>query len=103
MQRAVLFLSFASMFFWTLGNGLKFDNSALASSTKTGPPKVLLAVQDLFYCPYHPEKPYDAPGKCPKCGRTLQSGKPGQEPNQPQERDHEQHHEGEAQKLDESR
>jgi len=101
VQRAVFFLSFASMLFWASGNGLKFDGSVLASSTQTGPPNVLLAVQDLFYCPYHPGKPYDAPGKCPECGRTLQSGKPGQNPPRRQEPNHEHYHEGEAPKLDE--
>jgi len=101
MQRAVFFLSFVSMFFWTLGTDLKFDGSVLASSAQTSPPNVLLAAQDLFYCPYHPEKPYDGPGKCPECGRTLQRGKPGQKPSQQQESHHERNHENEAPKLDE--
>jgi hypothetical protein len=70
MKRAVIFIVMG--FFWMIELPPSYERGDLFVFPSLGVSKITLGAQDVFYCPYHPEKPYDAPGRCPKCGRTLQ-------------------------------
>ena len=89
MKRAVVFF-IVTGFFWAIEGTPWHGRRSGVIFPPLSVSRVTLAAQDVFYCPYHPEKPYDAPGRCPRCGRTLQQKETESEDGAPGE--YEPHH-----------
>lgn len=88
MKHAIAFF-IVMAFFWMI-EGIPYDGRKDWAILSPSVLSVTLAAQDVFYCPYHPEKPYDAPGRCPRCGRILQQKQT--ESHEKPSGEHEPHH-----------